>query len=733
MNNGTISLPSSGTTALTLNQYRDVTLTGNSTFSTNGSANTININGTIAGTGQLIAAGGGTITLGTSASYTNTYSGGTSIVGGTTLAVYSDAGLGNVSGALNIVNGTLEVLGNMTTNRPIYVSALGSISDTQNFTLQLNDLYTWNSSTNSYTQVTNASSSDGGPAITTSNGASGFTLNGNSSTLDIQSGATLSGTGTVTPNIKIDNGGYLRPGNSPGYINASGDVSMGTLNSGIIVGGPSLVIDIDGTKAADGTPRGEYSYVSATGTFTIGDGAVITPLLYNSSYSSSSTSGYFGCLVAENCANFTPSIGQKFTIVQATGGIIGSFTSLTQPSGMATGTRMDALYTTTTITLYVTPETYANLSDQGVNLTSNQSAVGTAINALRPVAGVKTSTAMTDILAVLYNQTVTSLPSVMNYMAGTIYGDSLVAGVERSRMLGTTISDVLNSRRDDVAINVDDPYQATKLWASGFGQVYSLSAAGYTGATNSVEGGAAGIDTRLTNNVLVGVSVASGTGKTTSSLTGGTADQTTGHVTFYGSLSEGEYFLDAQTGVDYANTQVKRDMVPFGMIARSTTNGWGGNGDLAVGRRFKADGWTIQPSVGVRYDGLTHDSVQETGAGEAALIVNSGKLSSLRSTMAVRTETNFKVADGENLTPSLNLGWVHDYDGLNAKTTTAFVGASGTPMQLTSIGGGSDGALIGVHMNYSLNESVSLYGNYDSTVRANGTTYAGTIGIRYVW
>jgi fibronectin-binding autotransporter adhesin len=71
--------------------------------------------GVISGTGSVGQAGTGTLTL----AGTNTYSGGTTVNVGRTLAVSSDANLGAVSGGLTLDGGTLETTASFTLARPL--------------------------------------------------------------------------------------------------------------------------------------------------------------------------------------------------------------------------------------------------------------------------------------------------------------------------------------------------------------------------------------------------------------------------------------------------------------------------------------------------------------------------------------------------------------------------------------------------------------------------------------
>ena len=88
--------------------------------------------GSLAGTGYILKTNIGTLTIGT----TNSYSGGTFLEGGT-LIVSNDPALGAASSALNFGGGTLQANGNITNTRAISVTAASGLDVPTNVTVQL--------------------------------------------------------------------------------------------------------------------------------------------------------------------------------------------------------------------------------------------------------------------------------------------------------------------------------------------------------------------------------------------------------------------------------------------------------------------------------------------------------------------------------------------------------------------------------------------------------------------
>ncbi|MBS99631.1 MAG: hypothetical protein CMI01_13260, partial [Oceanospirillaceae bacterium] len=151
------------------------------------------------------------------------------------------------------------------------------------------------------------------------NFASGLSVNGG--TLNVSSGATLGGnvslaggilkgTGTLADDL-IHTGGALRPGASPGTLTISGDYQMS----------PSATLQIE----VGGTTAGNYDQLDISGTATL-DGVLEIV--------------HFGGFVPVPITLFS-------SIIDAAGGVSGSFSSLIEPSGH----RYDVVYNGSTVDL----------------------------------------------------------------------------------------------------------------------------------------------------------------------------------------------------------------------------------------------------------------------------------------------------------------------------------------------------------------------------------------------
>ena len=429
--NGTfdISGTTSGASIMSLSGAGTVNLGGQTLTLTNAAGT---FAGTIGGSGKLVV-GGGTQTL----TGTNTYSGGTTVTGGATLAIAADAALGNTSGSLTLNSGTLLALSSLAISRSIIIASGGGVIDSNGFQVALNGSL----------EVDGPFSTTGAVALPD---GSALSINDDFSvpTLYIGANGTLRGTGRIHSPTRVD--GVLAPGNSPGTLTFTAPLVLGP--------GSTTQFDIDGTGT--GTGAGNYSRVIVTGaanTYTAA--GTLLPLLRGITGSATNT--------------YTPPIGQNFLVVSAQGGLVGSYASLTQPVGLAPGTRFDALYSPTTMDLVVTPAFYGDLPQAGLAETSNQAAVGSALDAGRPLAGIAMNATQAAAYGPLYVLPAAAIAPTLEQLAPTIYGDALMVTRSNWYLVSGAISEQLEARRGSRLGNqaqIAPGPDGKTIWVTSLGQ-----------------------------------------------------------------------------------------------------------------------------------------------------------------------------------------------------------------------------------------------------------------------
>ena len=205
-----------------------------------------------------------------------------------------------------------------------------------------------------------------------------------------------------------------------------------------------------------------------------------------------------GTIVVSSIGN-APALGSAWPILIADGGVSGSFGSLTEPaSGLAAGTRFDTLYGSNAITLAVTPSFYGNLAAAGVAESSSESAVGSALDAIRPAPGVAMDPARSALFGPLYTLPAGSITVGLDELAPSIYPDAMITARNSWYLMANAVSGQLAERRglapDHAANSAPGPNDST-IWVSGLGGYDTIGAGGGSpGFTAGLGGMAAGID-----------------------------------------------------------------------------------------------------------------------------------------------------------------------------------------------------------------------------------------------
>lgn len=776
----------------TLMSARPVTLTNGAQVNTGG--NGVGLSGTISGSGGLVVSGGGALAL----AGTNSFKGGVA-VNGSTLAVTSDAALGDANNTVTLTNATLAALAPLSSARTLVLAGTGGGVDTGGVRVSLSGAvngsgtllvtgggtlaltgingFTGNVAVNGATLIAGSDTVLGDPSnrvllgnatlralnglssaravsvaagsSTIDNGGATTILSGTVSgsgtlvaagsgttvlsgmqvqlgglvaqagqlridgavaagSLTVQQSATLRGTGYIAAPTTVV--GTLAPGNSPGTLTFAQSVTLQP--------GAALSLDVDGPGLNSGA--GNHSVVAVTnGTFTAA--GTLVPVLRG--------------ITGDATNAYTPVLGTTLSAVAAPGGVSGSFTGITQPAtGLPAGTRFDALYSPTTVSLVVTPSAYGNLMASGLAPTGNETSVGTAIDALRGSAGVRPSGTVNPLLNNLYSLSAASIPSALDGLGGKIYGDAFFAGLEQQRLVAGAVSEQLASLRG-AALGA-----RTQVAAAGWGgTVWVRALGGWTdlnsdaranGAGATLSGVAVGADMRR-DNLVAGMTLAY-TGASVSSRDGGQASTQAVHAALYGGWQQGLLFADALAGGTSAQDDVRRMISVTGTTARGKSGTDGAFGTARVGMRFDVAGARIEPALAFSGQGLSRGRTREGTDSLAALSVTGNSVRSLRSELGVRINRNFDVL-GRTVVPNAHLGWSHEYSDTTTAVTASFANLGGPTFATSTAAFGRDGLVGGVGVATALAPRLSVFAGYDADVRSWVTVQAVSGGLQYAW
>jgi autotransporter-associated beta strand protein len=458
--------------------------------------------------------GTGTLTLTGPA----TYSGGTFVLGGT-LAVGLDAALGDPSGQIAIDAATLAATSSFSTARSVTFGADGGTVDVVGpSTLTANGLWAAQGPVNK--------TGSGVLALQGLNLFQDFSVSAGTLELDgsfsatslqVAVGAALTGIGQIAAPTTIS--GIIAPGApGPGILTFTAPVTF--TPSG------NLRIAIDGASTGGGP--GTYSQLIVNGA-SLTLGGTLSPIFR----------GIGGG--ANN--NFTPVLGQQFTIAAATGGVIGQFAGVDLGStGLSSSLRFDTLYGATAVNLVTTPSSYS-VNAFGPAWSANQQSVGIALDLLRPPAGTTSSNAiLQNAFNALYGLSASQIGSALTGLSGegearavantldtidafhTALLDHLIGapvapgfnnlslnfgGGSSTRNLYAAYNRIPGDRSSPAGVT-PSPVEPNHWWSSVFYQANMTdTSAGIAGGSSNVSGFITGVEGEARPGLLIGGAVSS--------------------------------------------------------------------------------------------------------------------------------------------------------------------------------------------------------------------------------
>ncbi len=553
--------------------------------------------------------------------------------------------------------------------------------------------------------------SESGPlpiVTTTTVNAGALLINGtlDSDTVTVYDGATLGGIGEITGDVGIGTtgsgpGGTIAPGGSVGTLTIIGDFESDAFTT--------FDVEMD-ASAAD--------LVAVTGTATVNGGTVsVTP------------TG-----VIQN--------GDTRNILTA-GTLVGGFTSLTDSSRVLSFTIVNDILTGE-VQLTASRATYASVMSSALapisraidaaipSATGDLAACITSMDAssnpepalkeLSPETHGNTSNVGRDVLN-LYMRT------FVNRMQSLRVANSSVSGEDTRVAANLTDSGPVLA---DIASVVSYRYKNWSAWLEFFGQIgYQSNKNGRLGYSYNAYGPALGMDTRLSDNVIVGLSTGyARTNVDTNSINSST-DVDAFNLTAYGTYYKTkEYYLDAAFTYGWDWYDSKRTVAGLGELTSDheghELSVYGGGGyylDNLIG----LDRISIIPIASIQYGQHGEDSFTETVNGVAFTNIDRIDSDSLVSRVGLILEHLFKIKTVDVLA-NISGQWGHEYLDTQNTVSARFAESSASAFDTGGLEADRDSFLFGAGSVASLAENLDLSFDYNMDLR--DTFYAHNFALR---
>ena len=567
---------------------------------------------------------------------------------------------------------------------------------------------------------------------------------------------TLMGTGTIAGNSIVS--GVLKPGNSPGYLSFTKNL---TLNSG-----STYQQDIAGAvQASSATPvgaSGYYSFVTVGSQLVINSGATLTPRLSN--LFSASESGY-------GSAIYVPALGDRFRMVTATGGISGRFSTLTQPAELTSGTQFIAFYNvngSNSLDLAVTPTSYSSTLSSS---TTNAREVANVLDQILGVNKTGTVTAAQDsLLYAVAGQTAASLPSFAQSLSGEVHAASaatlpqatqrvqqaVLARLGDFPMPPTQLNGAGSNPLSSGAITGNNPSglptanvssnpavnpNAANITSAAITDGRAWGEIAYQRGVRSGNSGGNGYNNNLYQavfgvdaytNAALGLKLGGGLAlsNTTVNATGGNSTIQQGALFVYGKMPVAEdYVLDGMVSLGLSSTNLSRSDVTGISNGFSNKSVMGNDVLVSAGlsRPFETSGVRITPYVRLTYQYVGQASYDE-GASAAALTVSRMNANGVRGVIGVGAGSLNKDPLKDEYTYRANLAIGADSQGLLNPTLNTTLG--GYSSSVTTPTAGSTFVQAGLYGTVKVADSAYAYAGVSVEARTGQTLYGGSVGLR---
>ena len=724
-----------------------------STFYANTAGYSSTFGNNISGSSGLVKSGAGTLTL----SGANTYSGGTTLSAGT-IAVGHNTALG--TGGLAMSNATtLQAALAVSLSNAISIEGVSTI-DTNSYAMGLSGVV---SGTGNLTKISagtltlsGANTYSGGTTLSAGTIAVAGASPTGTGDVYVALGGTLKGTGTLAGNLVLS--GALKPGNSPGYLAVSANV---TLNSG-----STYLQDIAGTvRAGKSTPlgvSGYYSYLTVAGQLTIHTGATLTSQLSN--LFSTTEPGYGSSI-------YIPALGDRFRIVTAEGGIVGRFSAVTQAAELNADTQFIVFYGvngSNSIDQATVPSSYiVTLSSS----TSNGRSVASVLDKVLALNKAGSASELQDqLLYVASGETAQSLPIFVNSLSGEIHASSVATLPQTTQRLQQSVLARLvdypispnnikpplsktlltgglsatnptglptASMSSNPEVNADpvDLTSAAIANGSAWGEIVYQRGdrTGNSGGrvyNNNLYQVVLGIDTYI--NAELGLKLGGGfaLSNTTVSATNGNSVIQQGSLFVYGKLPVlQDYVVDGMVSVGLSSTNLSRND-PARLTSGLSNKGVMGNDalvSLGLSRSFEYNDLRVTPYTRVTYQYVGQASYDE-GRSAAALSIANFSGGAVRGVIGVTAGSSNKDPLKDDCTYQVNFAVGVDSRGLlNPTLNTTLGGFSGTVTPATA---GSAFVQVGFYGTVKIAQNAYAYTGVSGEVRSGQTLYGGHMGLR---
>nr|BAA36467.1 serine protease homologue [Pseudomonas fluorescens] len=511
-------------------------------------------------------------------------------------------------------------------------------------------------------------------------------INGSiTSDVTVGSSGVVGGSGHIG-SLYANSGGTVAPGNSIGTLNVAGDVSFAA--------GSTYAVELSATNS-DRIVAGGKAILS---------GGTVTLALENSP-----------TLLTQTQAESL--IGRQYNILQAAGGITGSFGSVL-PNYLFIGGTLNYAANGVQLDVARNANTFASVA-----VTPNQRSVAAAAEQLGAGNAVYES--------LLSAPNAASAQGAFQQLSGEIYPALETALVNDNRYLREAVGERL--QQGEMGASTETIDSRGNVWVKALGAWGKTDSRSDTaGYTTSIGGMLAGVDGALDEDTRLGlVAGYSDTSLNMGSDTHSRASVDSYHLGAYAGHEIGALRLSGGATYSWHRADVKREL-QYGEVAgkqKAKVDARSTQVFTEAAYRLNLQPLALEPFANLAYVHLDADGFTEKGDA-AALKGGDDSRDLVLSTLGVRALKTLNVSDHQQLELSGTLGWQHNLSSIDSERHLAF--ASGSPsFSVESSPMVRDAALVGARVSLALSKDAKVNLDYNGLLASKEKVHG--VGLSLDW
>ncbi|MGV1901326.1 autotransporter domain-containing protein [Agrobacterium sp. 22-3674b3] len=544
-------------------------------------------------------------------------------------------------------------------------------------------------------------------------------------TINVSSGGTIGGVGTIGTTT-IEDGGILSPGGLQRIIYSrsvsptSGVIGTLTIDGDLVLkAGSTYAVDFNGTDA-DLTQVLEKAFIED------GAGVKVTALDSETSYQKT----------------------QTYKIISTGTGLTGKFSGLVNTASAFLD--ITNSYDADNAYLNVSLKSSGN-GNSGVFVpvanSSNQRSVASALDTLDQTSGSASLGLYNSLLMLDAEQA----RKTFQQLSGDIYATARGTFVQTNRAVSTALNSRVRAVTDGVAAPSsmalgysdeeegapkDDRFAAYETrkpfdsdrfatWINGFGSWGKVSGVNGESDTDISNGGAlVGGDVAISNDWRVGV--LGGYSRTFFDTDSSKGDSTNYHLGAYSGTKWGPVALRSGVNYTWHNIDTSRNVSALGQTLYGNYDASSFNvyGELAY--RLDVGTSALEPFAALAHSRTKTDGFSETG-GSAALTVDSSSMNTTFSTLGLRTSTDFDLAGVASVARG-TIGWLHAFGDVDPVSSARFL--TGDSFAVSSTPVDRNAVLLEAGVDFTITPASTLSFTYNGQIGSNAYEHGANAKLR---